>query len=61
VKPEAVDDYLNLVSIHYPRIADDPNFKVKLFGSWNTEVGELDRFGMWIFSYSFSGSNFIIC
>ena len=27
----------------YPRIAVDPKFKVRLLGSWTTEIGELDQ------------------
>ncbi|KAJ3288678.1 hypothetical protein HK104_008034 [Borealophlyctis nickersoniae] len=43
VKPEAMDDYIKLVDEHYPRIANSPEFQVKLFGSWTAEFGELDQ------------------
>ncbi|KND04086.1 uncharacterized protein SPPG_01528 [Spizellomyces punctatus DAOM BR117] len=43
VKPEAMQDYIQLLDENYPRVADMPEFKVKLFGSWTTEFGELDR------------------
>ncbi|KAJ3063565.1 hypothetical protein HK102_008435, partial [Quaeritorhiza haematococci] len=28
---------------HYPRVAGDPEMKCKLFGSWQTEIGQLDQ------------------
>ncbi|KAJ3401798.1 hypothetical protein HDV05_000265, partial [Chytridiales sp. JEL 0842] len=43
VKPEAWDDYVGLISETYPRIAEDPKFQVKLYGSWATEIGPLDQ------------------
>ncbi|KAI9202855.1 NIPSNAP-domain-containing protein [Polychytrium aggregatum] len=43
VKPEAWDDYLGLVGERYTKVAEDPAFKVKLFGSWTTEIGDLDQ------------------
>ncbi|KAJ3194610.1 hypothetical protein HK101_002309 [Irineochytrium annulatum] len=43
VKPEAWDDYVGLVSENYARVNDNPDFKVKLFGSFSTEIGKLDQ------------------
>ncbi|KAI8967504.1 hypothetical protein BDF20DRAFT_829223 [Mycotypha africana] len=44
VKPDKVEEYIKLMSIHYPRIANDPKNDVHLCGSWETVVGELDTF-----------------
>ncbi|KAI9268486.1 hypothetical protein EDC94DRAFT_403610 [Helicostylum pulchrum] len=44
VKPEKVDEYIQLLTVHYPRIANDPENQVNLCGSWETVVGELDTF-----------------
>ncbi|CAJ0837880.1 16224_t:CDS:10 [Entrophospora sp. SA101] len=44
IKPEYVDDYIKLISLHYPRIANDPDNSVHLCGSWQTEIGDLDTF-----------------
>lgn len=46
VKPDKVDEYVKLVGDFYPRIANDPKNKVHLVGSWRTEVGDADTFGM---------------
>lgn len=46
VKPDAVDEYVELVGNWYPKVAADPNNKVHLVGSWRTEVGDSDTFGM---------------
>ncbi|KAI8928382.1 hypothetical protein BC831DRAFT_397567 [Entophlyctis helioformis] len=43
VKPEAMEDYTGLVREHYSRIANDPQFLVKLFGSWTVEIGDVDQ------------------
>ncbi|KAL2918781.1 hypothetical protein HK105_201615 [Polyrhizophydium stewartii] len=43
VKPEAMDDYIALTKENYPRVANDSEFHVKLFGSWVTEIGDLDQ------------------
>lgn len=45
VKPKKVDEYVDLVGRWYPKVANDPNNKVNLVGSWRTEVGECDTFG----------------
>jgi hypothetical protein len=45
VKPDKVDDYVDLVGHWYPRMANDPAQKVHLVGSWRTEVGDCETFG----------------
>lgn len=45
VKPECVDEYVDLVGTWYPRMASMPENKVHLVGSWRTEVGDCDTFG----------------
>ncbi|RIA91975.1 hypothetical protein C1645_766242 [Glomus cerebriforme] len=44
IKPDCVEDYIKLVSEHYPRIANYPKNSVHLCGSWQTEIGDLDSF-----------------
>ncbi|KAL1862971.1 hypothetical protein VTK73DRAFT_6568 [Phialemonium thermophilum] len=44
VKPDCVDEYVELVGIWYPRMASIPENKVHLVGSWRTEVGDCDTF-----------------
>ncbi|KAF2503121.1 NIPSNAP family protein [Lophium mytilinum] len=44
VKPDKVDEYTELVGKWYPRMADMPENKVHLVGSWRTEVGDCDTF-----------------
>jgi hypothetical protein len=46
VKPEKVDEYVKLVGHFYPKMANTPENKVNLVGSWRTEVGDCDTFGM---------------
>ena len=46
VKPDKVDEYTALVGKLYPKIAQSPGNKVNLVGSWRTEVGDCDTFGM---------------
>lgn len=46
VKPDKVDEYVELVGRWYPKVANDPANKVHLVGSWRTEVGECDTFGI---------------
>jgi hypothetical protein len=46
VKPDKVDEYVDLVGSWYPRMAGLPENKVHLVGSWRTEVGDCDTFGM---------------
>lgn len=45
VKPERVDEYVDLVGRWYPQIANAPENKVHLVGSWRTEIGDCDTFG----------------
>lgn len=45
VKPEMVDEYVELVGHWYPKMANTPENKVHLVGSWRTEVGACDTFG----------------
>lgn len=45
VKPDKVDEYVELVGNWYPRMAAVPENKVHLVGSWRTEVGDVDTFG----------------
>lgn len=46
VKPDKVDEYVKLVGDWYPKMANTPENKVHLVGSWRTEVGDCDTFGM---------------
>lgn len=45
VKPDKVDEYTELVGGWYPKVANNPENKVHLVGSWRTEVGDCDTFG----------------
>jgi hypothetical protein len=45
VKPDKVDEYVDLVGSWYPKMASMPENKVHLVGSWRTEVGDCDTFG----------------
>ncbi|KAI8990883.1 hypothetical protein BDF20DRAFT_7104 [Mycotypha africana] len=44
VKPDKVDEYIELVSKHLPKIANDPLNEVNLCGSWSVDIGEQDTF-----------------
>ncbi|KAF2103951.1 NIPSNAP-domain-containing protein [Rhizodiscina lignyota] len=44
VKPDKVDEYVDLVGMWYPKISTIPENKVNLVGSWRTEVGDCDTF-----------------
>ena len=48
VKPDKVDEYVELVGNWYPKMANDPDHHVHLVGSWRTEVGECETFGIHI-------------
>jgi hypothetical protein len=50
VIPDKVDEYVDLVGKWYPKIAGMPENKVNLVGSWRTEVGDVDTFGLPPFS-----------
>ena len=45
VKPDKVDEYVDLVGGWYPKVAQNSENKVNLVGSWRTEVGDCDTFG----------------
>lgn len=45
VKPDKVDEYIELVSDWYPKMANLKENHVNLVGSWRTEVGDCDTFG----------------
>ncbi len=45
VKPDKVEEYVNLIGSWYPRMANIPENRVHLVGSWRTEVGDCDTFG----------------
>ena len=45
VKPDKVDEYVEIVGHWYPKIASMPENKVHLVGSWRSEVGDCDTFG----------------
>ncbi|KKK16488.1 NIPSNAP family protein [Aspergillus rambellii] len=44
VKPDRVDEYVNLVGQWYPRMAATEENRVNLVGSWRTQVGDNDTF-----------------
>lgn len=48
VKPDKVEEYVELVSQWYPKMANLPENKVHLVGSWRTEVGDCDTFGRYL-------------
>ena len=45
VKPDKVDEYVDLVGKWYPKMAALEGNHVNLVGSWRTEVGDCDTFG----------------
>lgn len=45
VKPDKVDEYVQLVGDWYPRMAGMAENRVNLVGSWRTQVGDNDTFG----------------
>jgi hypothetical protein len=45
VKPDKVEEYVELVGSWYPKVAKDGDNHVNLVGSWRTEVGDCDTFG----------------
>lgn len=45
IKPEAMDDYKGLIANAYSKISADPKIPARLFGSFTTEIGELDQAG----------------
>ena len=45
VKPDKVEEYVELVGSWYPKMANTQENHVNLVGSWRTEVGDIDTFG----------------
>lgn len=45
VKPDKVDEYVDLVGEWYPRMAGTEENRVNLVGSWRTQVGDNETFG----------------
>lgn len=45
VKPDRVDEYVDLVGQWYPRMAGMEENRVNLVGSWRTQVGDNETFG----------------
>ena len=48
VKPDKVDEYVELVGDWYPKVAGNKQNHVHLVGSWRSEVGDCDTFGMFL-------------
>lgn len=46
VKLDKLEEYVDLISSWYPKMASMPENKVHLVGSWRTEVGDTNTFGM---------------
>lgn len=44
VKPDKVEEYKKAAEKHYSSLLADPDLHVKLTGSWETQIGELDTF-----------------
>lgn len=57
VKPDKVDEYVELVGQWYPRMAGTEENRVNLVGSWRTQVGDNDTFGNFSFPSVYSGSS----
>lgn len=56
VKPDKLDEYVDLVGGWYPKVAGDESNHVNLVGSWRTEVGQCDTFGtVYIFLHTLGG------
>jgi hypothetical protein len=45
VKLDKLEEYVELISSWYPKMASMPENKVHLVGSWRTEVGDTNTFG----------------
>jgi len=48
VKPDKVDEYVDLVGGWYPKVASTQANHVNLVGSWRTEVGDCDTFSVFL-------------
>ena len=44
VKPGRTNEYKELVSEYYDKLAKDPAFDIKMTGSWEVVVGDIDSF-----------------
>ncbi|KAI9488100.1 hypothetical protein BDB00DRAFT_66798 [Zychaea mexicana] len=44
VRPDKVEEYINLVTSYLPKIANNPRNELHLCGSWEVVIGELDTF-----------------
>jgi len=60
VKPDKIDEYVETVGNWYPKVAAEPANKVNLVGSFRTEVGDCDTFGMYPFAH-FSRRCRVLC
>ncbi|KAF9985497.1 hypothetical protein BGZ75_002944 [Mortierella antarctica] len=61
IRPERFDDYVKLVSEAFPRMVKESNNRLRLTGSWLTEIGQLDTAGKCNSSFFlFFGRSFII-
>lgn len=47
VKPDKVNEYVDLVGKWYPKMAGTEENRVNLVGSWRTQVGDNDTFGIY--------------
>ncbi len=45
VEPKSMDDYESLVKEFYPKLSNDNTIACKLFGSFKTEIGDVDQAG----------------
>lgn len=61
VKPDKVDEYVDLVGGWYPKVAGTQEHHVNLVGSWRTEVGDCDTFGIPFFIFRFRRALLIRC
>lgn len=61
VKPDKVDEYVDLISTWYPRMAQMEENKLHLVGSWRTQVGDNDTFGKALSSGSFAREGLLFC
>ncbi|KAJ9094101.1 hypothetical protein QFC21_006202 [Naganishia friedmannii] len=45
VKPDSIEQYKKAAEKYFTGLASDPSLKVKLTGSWQTLIGDVDNFG----------------
>lgn len=60
VKPEKVAEYVKLVGDVYPDIAGRKENNCHLVGSWKTEIGDFETFGMFEISCSYHECDVVI-